>query len=622
VTSPGVRRLADTLAGGASGKARHRVRLAAFVRAAAIFVGVWGVGALSTCLQAQPVSAPTRYPLQIEAPEPLARLVREFTLLGRWQRREDFDPGQMPLFLDRAPQEILDLLAAQGYFSAKVQVRAEGDGARILIDPGPLARIRQVHLLIESEDPEQGVRWQRELRRRWSMPQGQAFVSADWELAKRRLLEVLQEAGHLRARLSDTEAVVEADEASVDLRLSVAPGPALRFGPLQVQGLARYPAQVVSGLSPFRTGDPYDASKLALMQARLAGAGWFSTAHVRPDLAALEDDPALVQVPIRIDVVEHPAQRLSLSGGVDADRGPSAQVQWDHNNLWGAGFRLLNGLDLDPTRQRVFSTWELPQGSEGWRWQGGFRYERQDIRNDLVRAGGVFVARVQRAGLLERGWSLQWQDEMQSIGLSPDTERRDRNAALVLGWNWSLRDLDSPIFPTRGRVLNLQASAASDGLGSERSFLRGYAMAMQLLPVLDVEGREQWRWIVRAELGQVQATSREGIPSSNLFRTGGGKSIRGYGAQSLGVPVGEATLGGRVLAVASVEIQRSWLPQWAWAAFADVGDAADQWGEWRARRALGLGIRWRTPVGPLQVDLARGLDPGQWRLHTSLGVVF
>jgi len=124
VTSPGVRRLADTLAGGASGKARHRVRLAAFVRAAAIFVGVWGVGALSTSLQAQPVSAPTRYPLQIEAPEPLARLVREFTLLGRWQRREDFDPGQMPLFLDRAPREILDLLAAQGYFSAKVQVRS------------------------------------------------------------------------------------------------------------------------------------------------------------------------------------------------------------------------------------------------------------------------------------------------------------------------------------------------------------------------------------------------------------------------------------------------------------------------------------------------------------------
>jgi translocation and assembly module TamA len=454
------------------------------------------------------------------------------------------------------------------------------------------------------------------------MPRGQAFVSADWELAKRQLLVVLQGAGHLRARLSDTEAAVDPDEASVDLRLSVAPGPALRFGALQVQGLARYPAQVVSGLSPFRLGEAYDASKLALMQARLAGAGWFSTAHVRPDLAALEDDPSLLQVPIRIDVVEHPAQRLSLSGGIDADRGPSAQAQWDHNNLWGTGVRLLNGLDLDPTRQRGFITWELPQGPEAWRWQGGVRYQRQEVRNDLMRAAGVFVGRVQRAGLMERGWSLQWQDELQSIGLSPLIERRDRNAALVLGWNWSLRDLDSPIFPTRGRVLNLQASAASDGLGSERSFLRGYAMAMQLLPVLDVEGREQWRWIVRAELGQVQATSREGIPSTNLFRTGGGKSIRGYGAQSLGVPVGEATLGGRVLAVASVEIQRSWLPRWAWAAFADVGDAADQWSDWRARRALGLGVRWRTPVGPLQLDLARGLDPGQWRLHTSLGVVF
>jgi translocation and assembly module TamA len=152
--------------------------------------------------------------------------------------------------------------------------------------------------------------------------------------------------------------------------------------------------------------------------------------------------------------------------------------------------------------------------------------------------------------------------------------------------------------------------------------LRAYAMAMQLKPLLDAQGKEQWRWIVRAELGQVQAAGREGIPSSNLFRTGGGKSIRGYGAQSLGVNLGEATLGGRVLAVASVEIQRALTPHWAWAAFADAGDAADQWSQWRVRRALGLGVRWRTPVGPLQLDLARGLDPGQWRLHTSLGVVF
>ncbi len=579
---------------------------------------------MSCGVQAQSPAEDLRYPLSIEAPEPIARLVREFTLLGRWQRREDFDRAQMPLFLDRAPGEITALLAAQGYFSPTVRVASQGEGARVVIDPGPQTRVRRVQIVLDDEGTNADRRraWARDLPRRWSMPQGQAFVSADWELAKRRLIDVLRDAGHLRARLDESQAEVDPEHARVDLQLRIHLGPVLHVGAIQVQGLRRYPERAVTGLSPFRLGDPYDARKLALMQSRLAGAGWFSTAHVRPDLAALDDDPALVQVPIRVDVVEHPAQRLILSGGVDADRGPSAQVQWDHNNLLGQGLRLINGLDLDASRQRAFSTWEAPQDPGGWRWQGGLRYERHDVRNDLVRSAGVFVARLQREGLIERGWSVQWQDEMQSIGLSPEIERRERNAALVLGWNWSRRDLDSPIFPTRGQVLNVQASAASDALGSERSFLRAYAMAMKLLPVLDAEGREQMRWVVRAELGQVQATGREGIPSSNLFRTGGGKSVRGYGAQSLGVSLGEATVGGRVLAVGSVELQRPVSADWAWALFADAGDAADQWGQWRVRRALGVGVRWRTPVGPLQVDLARGLDPGQWRLHTSLGVVF
>jgi translocation and assembly module TamA len=35
-----------------------------------------------------------------------------------------------------------------------------------------------------------------------------------------------------------------------------------------------------------------------------------------------------------------------------------------------------------------------------------------------------------------------------------------------------------------------------------------------------------------------------------------------------------------------------------------------------------VGVRWRTPVGPLNIDVARGFDPGQWRVYFSIGVVF
>jgi len=88
------------------------------------------------------------------------------------------------------------------------------------------------------------------------------------------------------------------------------------------------------------------------------------------------------------------------------------------------------------------------------------------------------------------------------------------------------------------------------------------------------------------------------------------------------VPLGQATVGGRFLAVASVEYQHPITRDLAVAAFYDRGNAAD------SRRALqtvagwGAGVRWRTPVGPLNLDVARGEATGEWRLHVAIGVLF
>jgi len=570
---------------------------------------------------AQP-PAVARYPLEIEAPQPLVALLRAHTLLGRWQYRRDFEASQMPLFKARAPEEIRALLASQGYFTARIEVSPQDDGVRITVDPGTRSRVRELSLQVDDPDPQKAARLQRELLVRWPLPTGQAFVSEEWTLAKRRLIEALRDDGFLRARLDHSEVEVDPQRAVADLRLRVVPGPALRYGRLQIRGLSRYPPEVIDGLKPFRIGDEVDARQLALMQSRLAGAGWFSTAHVRADLEALSIDPDRTDVPILVDVVEHPARRLSLQLGLDADHGPGAEVQWEHYNHGHAGVRSVFGAHQDRDRKTAFTTWESPQDAGGWRWQSGLRFEERDIRNDVVQSGQAFVARIQRDGPIERGTSISWQDELQSIGIASGVERRDRNSAWVVSWSWSLRDLDSPVFPTQGQVLNLQVSGAHEALGSERSFLRGYASVMRMIPVPHASGREQARLLLRAELGHVQAVSREGIPSANLFRAGGGKSVRGYAAQSLGVTLGEATVGGRIMAVGSIEWQQPIDERWAWAAFADLGDAANRWVDWRAHWGLGAGLRWRTPVGPLKLDLARGLQGGRWRLYTSLGVVF
>jgi translocation and assembly module TamA len=115
---------------------------------------------------------------------------------------------------------------------------------------------------------------------------------------------------------------------------------------------------------------------------------------------------------------------------------------------------------------------------------------------------------------------------------------------------------------------------------------------------------------------------RDGIPSENLFRAGGAQSIRGYDYLGLGVRVGDAVVGGRVIALGSLEYQYPVVGNWLGALFLDVGNAADRWSDWKPVRGAGIGARWRSPIGPINIDLAHASPDGRWRMHFSVGYSF
>lgn len=565
-----------------------------------------------------------RYRLEVDAPSAIESLIREHTLLGRWRQRADYDESQLPLFIDRAPAEVTELAQAEGYFSPQVSACAIEGGARVTVNVGPRTRVESVDIEFDGEiDASRYDSLRADLTRNWLMPPGDAFRSQDWDRAKRALLDAVRDRGFLRARIADSEAEVNTASRGVALSVQIDSGVPLHFGELDIQGLSRYPADLIQGLRSFKVGDPYDAKELTVLQTRLNGAGWFNTVSVRPDTRAITADADLQEVPIRVDVIERQSKRLLLGGGWNADYGPSLLAGWEHRNVGGRGIQTFNGIEIDPSRQYAFSTWDWPQNLEGYRWQAGVRFEHRDIENDLVDAGSVFVARLRRRGNIETGWSMQYQDERQNIVYSPGVEDFYRNRALVLGWSWTKRDLDSPLAPTRGTITSLQLSGASDSLGSETSFFRAYALAYRIIPLSMGEGADFGRIVLRGELGHVWSDTRLGIPSANLFRTGGARSVRGYSSQSLGVSLGEATVGGRFLATGSIEYQHVVFDRdWALAVFADAGNASDSISDFKAVAGAGVGLRWRTPVGPLNIDIARGFDPGQWRLYVSIGVVF
>ena len=124
------------------------------------------------------------------------------------------------------------------------------------------------------------------------------------------------------------------------------------------------------------------------------------------------------------------------------------------------------------------------------------------------------------------------------------------------------------------------------------------------------------------------------LPPPLRFFAGGDQTIRGYSYQSLGPKVNRCgfdaddpgrcadfVIGGKHLAVLSAEFERDIRPQWSIAGFVDSGNAFTDTSRFRAATGVGIGVRWRSPVGLVRVDLGHGLDEGAKTisLHLVIG---
>ena len=182
---------------------------------------------------------------------------------------------------------------------------------------------------------------------------------------------------------------------------------------------------------------------------------------------------------------------------------------------------------------------------------------------------------------------------------------------------WTWRKVDNPLDPHLGSVLQLQVGGGAKAVFSDSNFVRFHSRIQQFIPL----GKRD-TLTLHGEIGYTLAESSQGIPQDYLFRTGGTGSVRGYAYQSLGIKEDAAIVGGRYLGVASAEVTH-WLDDtWGIAAFVDAGDAVDSLTDIHLAIGYGLGARWRSPAGPLGVDLAYGQRTSELQLHFSLAIPF
>jgi translocation and assembly module TamA len=558
---------------------------------------------------------PLQFRVVIEAPLLMkAKLERGLDLV-RWQREERMTPALLRTLVAEARTETERAAAAEGYFSAVVTTAIEAEEeiavVRIKVEPGPRTTVAAVDLQFRGAVASGGERNDRRMavvRREWMLRLGEPFRQEDWEAAKRGAAIELGRELYAAATIVASEARVDPARHTATLRVELDSGPPYRFGEVEVSGARRYPAGIVENLYPIQPGDEYDASRVAVFQRRLLETGYFATAQITVDR-----DPAKAEAaPVGVAVTEGRAQRIDTGVNFSTDARLGAQLSYSHQDLLSSALRLRSVLKFDSKTETADVSVDTPPRPGGVWNTVTARYESTDIQNQLT-DGTMF------------GVSYNWGVEStpSQVSLSGHHERQEivgsttqHNHAIFLGFRQTYRHTDDPLLPRRGLLGSVQLGTSVPGTGTQ-DFVRATAKANFLWPL----GRTV-DFAARLEGGIVFADTRFGIPTTFLFRTGGDQTVRGYSFQSIGVPQGDAIVGGRYLVVGSIETTWWLLGDFGAAAFVDAGDAFDDRKLFDAAVGYGVGVRWRSPIGPFRADVAYGERTGQWRLHFSVGFTF
>lgn len=589
-----------------------------------------------------------RFGLRIDAPEALRSFLLRHAELQRYRTLEDLDSGELDRLLLTAPDNLRQLLGTQGHFSPQIAIErtlavaggpALGE-VHIRVDPGPLTRVAsaQVHFLGDVAAREDAAAQREAITRRASETIGQPFTQSGWSALKSESLRQLSSERYPRARIDASLSDIDSLQQAANWTVVLDSGAPVRIGEVRVEGAQRYDPLTVqrivrlSGLGP---GADYSLSRLQDAQQRIADTGYYGSVYAYVDLDTPDEES--LGAPVVVQVREAPLKKLVLGVGGSTNSGPRLSAEHTHLRLPGLGWQALTKLQLEREDQSFSSDWTAPVKDNGWHWLASGRLARQIDEPTTTTSQRLSLGQSKNSQRTDLSRYVQYDRALTSHSSSGEDSSA---AAISLNHGWTWRRFDRLPYPRDGYGLGLTLGLGTTLGGERKPFATAQA---RWLTYWSLDAVPQWftnqiedprdtgrlgRLALRLQGGAVLADADAPIPDSQLFLTGGDNTVRGYGLRDIGIEQDDGSVKpGRYMAVASFEWQRPIWRQgvrsdWESVLFADAGLITNQPAHTSPKIGVGAGLRYNSPVGPLQFDLAYGVATKRLRLHINVGFSF
>ena len=567
-------------------------------------------------------------------------------------------------FLKAAEIKVAKSLRPFGYYfpeiTASLQKLDEKSwGLLLQVEPGEAVKVRNLVLKVNGDGREfEAIKqWEKD----WPLRPGDQLDQVLWTEQKDAVLDLAVDQGYLKAAFEKSTIELDLDKNVADLNLVLETGERAIMGTIQYQQDNIVKDRILNALTRFDAGDFYRLDLVDRFRTDLWRTGYFEEIDVI-EQRHLEHSPPVVDFKVVLKARKKDTHQGSIGFGTDSLF--RMQYSWQRHLLSDRGDSLGVGLGFQQNNEelQLAGEYRLPRktrNNQFWSLSGNLKTETEVLRVDSsnsnreprLLSGRVedLSARFGKVALRDIKWGRNPIIETIYVeGLRENTNFREvadnpfppgdatvvandrffeSSFSLTMGLDLDWTEINGKGFRTSGHHEKAWLFTSQQFWGSDRDFSQAYFSSRQNYLLSD-----QWKLLVRAEAGysdakvfdfeevvagDVLSVSITELPSLYRFKTGGSQSVRGYGFDELS----NNNIGSNNVLTASAELEYEFLEDWSLAAFYDVGNAFNDWGNMNLKVGIGVGIRWYTLAGAIRLDVAQAQDlQGKpLQIHLTIG---